>query len=219
MNVGNGDGGTLRDRQAEATRQAIVDAFLELAHQANSVSISMPAVARRAGVSVRTLYRYFATKDELQTAVASRSAERAQATMTDPTLDRSTVARYMTGLWASFADDLPAVVAELATPVGRQLRAARLADSRVTTARLAPEVAGDPEAVDLLVAVLSSSMFLELVGRMAYRPERAAALATYLGELVAADVAINGPLADRALPNRPLPARTEQSSTDHDIQS
>lgn len=209
MSSENGDGGTLRDRQAEATRQAIVDAFLELAHQANSVSISMPAVARRAGVSVRTLYRYFATKDELQTAVAFRSAERAQATMTDPTLDRSTVARYMACLWASFADDIPAVVAELATPVGRQLRTARLADSRVTTARLAPEMADDPEAVDLLVAVLSSSMFLELVGRMAHRPERAAALATYLGELVAADVAVNGPLADRVLPNRPLPPQPD----------
>lgn len=196
---------TLRDRQAETTRQSIVDAFLELAHEANSVSISMPAVARRAGVSVRTLYRYFATKDELQDAVAYRAAERAQATMADPTLDRSTLARYLGGLWRSFADDIPATLAEHTTPVGRQLRVTRLADSRATTRRLAPEVAADPEAVDLLVAVSSSSMFLELVDRMGFQPERAAALAVYVAELVVADVAAHGPLAGRVLPTRPLP--------------
>lgn len=196
---------SLRDRQAEATRQSIVDAFLELAHEANSVSISMPAVARRAGVSVRTLYRYFATKDDLQDAVAYRAAERAQATMSDPTLDRSSLARYMGGLWRSFADDIPATLAEHATPAGRQLRASRLPDSRATSRRLAPEAAADAEGIDLLVALTSSSMFLELVDRMGYRPERAAALAVYAAELVAADVAAHGPLADRVLPNRPLP--------------
>lgn len=201
---------TLRDRQAEATRQSIVDAFLELAHEANSVSISMPAVARRADVSVRTLYRYFATKDELQDAAAYRAAERAHATMSDPTLDRSTLARYLAALWRSFANDVPAVLAEHATPVGRQLRAARLPDSRATTRRLAPETGDDDEAIDLLVAITSSSMFLELVERMGNRPERAAALAVYVAELVAADVAANGPLAERVLPNRPLPARSSQ---------
>lgn len=202
--------GTLRDRQAEATRQSIVDAFLELAHEANSVSISMPAVARRADVSVRTLYRYFATKDELQDAAAYRAAERAHTTMSDPTLDRSTLARYLARLWRSFATDVPAVLAEHATPVGRQLRASRLPDSRATTRRLAPEAVDDDEAVDLLVAITSSSMFLELAERMGHRPERAAALAVYVAELVSADVAANGPLAERVLPNRPLPPHSDQ---------
>ena len=204
MNSTDGANGNLRDRQADATRQAIVDAFLELAHEANTVSISMPVVARRAGVSVRTLYRYFATKDELQNAVAFRAAERAQATMADPMLDRSTLARYLGALWGSFARDIPAVLAEHTTPVGRQLRVARLTDSRATTVRLAPETAGDPEAVDLMVAATSSSMFIELVDRMGHRPERAGVLATYLAELVAADVAANGPLADRPLTDRPI---------------
>ncbi|MEZ5407624.1 MAG: TetR/AcrR family transcriptional regulator [Acidimicrobiales bacterium] len=208
--VGSARSASLRDRQAEATRRSIADAFLELAHEANSVSISMPAVARKAGVSVRTLYRYFATKDELQDAVAYRAAERAHATMSDPTLDRSTLARYLGTLWRSFADDVPAVLAEHTTPVGRQLRASRLADSRATSRRLAPEAAHDPEAIDLLVAVTSSSMFLDLVARMGHPPERAAALATYTAELVAADVAANGPLAERVLPNRPLPPPAEE---------
>lgn len=210
MSSSSGSRPRLRDRQAEATRQAIIDAFLELAHEANSVSLSMPAVARRAGVSVRTLYRYFATKDELQDAVAYRAAQRAEATMSDPTLDRSTLALYLTALWRSFAVDVPAVQAEHATPVGRQLRAARLHDSRATTRRLSPEAAGDDEAVDLLVALTSSSMFLELVYRMGHMPDRAAALAVYAAELVVADVTANGPLADRALPNRPLPIRPGQ---------
>ena len=85
-----------------------------------------------------------------------------------------------------------------------------LADSRATNRRLTPEAADNPEAIDLLVAITSSSMFLELVDRMGHRPERAAALAVCTAELVAADVAAKGALAERVLPNRPLPPRSDQ---------
>ena len=55
----------LRAEQAEQTRQRIVQAAVDLLSEGDAGDLSMPDVAARAGVSVRTVYRSFATKDEL----------------------------------------------------------------------------------------------------------------------------------------------------------
>ena len=55
----------LRAEQAEHTRQRIVQAAVDLLSEGDAGDLSMPEVAARAGVSVRTVYRSFATKDDL----------------------------------------------------------------------------------------------------------------------------------------------------------
>ena len=55
----------LRAEQAEQTRDRIVQAAVDLLAEGDAGDLSMPDVAERAGVSVRTVYRSFATKDEL----------------------------------------------------------------------------------------------------------------------------------------------------------
>ncbi|MET0903621.1 MAG: TetR/AcrR family transcriptional regulator [Acidimicrobiales bacterium] len=55
----------LRAEQAEQTRQRIVQAAVDLLSEGDAGDLSMSDVAARAGVSVRTVYRTFATKDEL----------------------------------------------------------------------------------------------------------------------------------------------------------
>jgi AcrR family transcriptional regulator len=184
MNTGSSDGRTLRDRQADATRRAIVDAFLDLAHAENVVSVSMPAVAAEAGVSVRTVYRYFPSKDALQDAAAQKFAEEAMTASGTTTVDTGNARHYLTELWTGFARQVPAVLAEHCTPVGRELRASRLPGARNIIRAALPAVADDPETVDLLVAVMSSSMFIELVVRMGHTPERAVAMVTDLADLI-----------------------------------
>lgn len=168
---------TLRQRQRDATRAAIVGAFLDLSHDGNTVAISMPQVAEAAGISVRTLYRYFATKDDLQTAAANYFHDRVngRAATRRSEIDADNFDGYLLALWREFATETPAVVAEHATPAGRKLRAARLPDSRQTVRDALPGDAEstDDELVDLLVAMTSSSMYLELVERMGHTPERA----------------------------------------------
>jgi AcrR family transcriptional regulator len=56
---------TLRAEQAEQTRDRIVQAAVDLLSTADAGDLSMNDVADRAGVSVRTVYRNFATRDEL----------------------------------------------------------------------------------------------------------------------------------------------------------
>ncbi|MEM9134555.1 MAG: TetR/AcrR family transcriptional regulator [Actinomycetota bacterium] len=173
-----GDG--LRARQRAATRDAIVDAFLELAHGENAVSISIPAVAERAGVSVRTVYRHFATKGDLQTAASLHYSDRAMDRMADQGANDGDYRSYLVNLWTDLAEQLPAVLAEHTTPAGRALRATRLPIARRMVAdTVGPDL--DPETVDLIIAITSSSMFLELVDRMGHDPTRAATLVSSLG--------------------------------------
>lgn len=176
----------------------LVDAFMDLLETASPTGVSMPAVAERAGVSVRTLYRYFPSKDDLQRAAAGWFDRRARQLMADDTVDASNMHEYLRLLWTDLARLLPAVRVQHTTPDGRVLRAARLPDSRAQVDRaLSPRVTGTrrAELIDLVVAVTSSSMFLELVDRMGHEPSRAAELVADLIENIVANE--TGQTADR----------------------
>lgn len=59
---------TLRDRQAALARTAIFEALLGHLEQGDADDVSMEELAREAGVSRRTLYRYFPNRTDLLTA-------------------------------------------------------------------------------------------------------------------------------------------------------
>ena len=68
----------IRQRQAAETRERIVDAGCELVHEFESwdwAPLTFSAVAERAGVGRRTVYRHFATEQELHEAVMARLGE------------------------------------------------------------------------------------------------------------------------------------------------
>ena len=65
----------LRAEQAQETRARILDAALRVMH-AGVASISVPAVAREAGVSVPTVYRHFGTKADLLAEMYPHAARR-----------------------------------------------------------------------------------------------------------------------------------------------
>lgn len=176
----------LRARQQRETRGRILDAFLELSHESNAINISVPDVAEASGVSVRTIYRYFATKDELQTAAASHMSSQILGRRELGEVDAASVHDYLTELWRGLGQAMPAVLAEHTSPAGRAIRRVRLDAARAAAARsLPPDV--PPETVDLIVAVTSSSMLMELVDRMGYSPDEAATIAADLAVLIAND--------------------------------
>jgi AcrR family transcriptional regulator len=67
----------LRARQAEETRAGILDAAIRVMAADGATSLSVPAVARDAGVSVPTVYRHFGTKKALVNAIYPHLASRA----------------------------------------------------------------------------------------------------------------------------------------------
>jgi AcrR family transcriptional regulator len=71
---------TLRRERAAETRERIVHAGAELVHSFSSWDwrkLTIRAVAERAGVHERTVYRHFATEDHLRTAVVARLEQEA----------------------------------------------------------------------------------------------------------------------------------------------
>jgi AcrR family transcriptional regulator len=61
---------SLREQHAELTRELILRALAELLQNGRAGELSVRDVARQAGVSLRTVYRYFPTREELFGAAA-----------------------------------------------------------------------------------------------------------------------------------------------------
>src|SRR5688500_18134418 len=65
-----------RKEHAELTRQRIADALIDLLVEEHPATVSIPAVAKRANVSVRTVYHHFPTKEALFDALPDASRSR-----------------------------------------------------------------------------------------------------------------------------------------------
>lgn len=56
---------SLREQHAEATRERILSAVAELLERGDAEGLTMPDVADASGVSLRTVYRYYPTREDL----------------------------------------------------------------------------------------------------------------------------------------------------------
>ena len=156
----------LRAVQAEATRTAILEATVRVMAR-GVATVSVPAVAREAGVSVPTVYRHFGTKRDLLAAVFPHVLRRAG--LDDLSPPRS-IEELGTGVRALFeridsAGDLARAAA--ASPAADEVRRVdmparlqmshRLADSIVP--KLAP---GDRDRIARLLTILISASALRV---------------------------------------------------------
>lgn len=178
----------LRHRRAEVSRQAIRDAVLGLLREEHPANLNIPAVAARAGVSVRTIYRYFPTKQDLLDDVAEIQQRRADQVLEgrQDMFDRPD--QYLSALWAGFATEVEAIRDQHLSPLGADLRARRLDATRsevqVRLEKAFPEANADErrDLGDLILLVTSSSAFLELHDRMGHSPADASRLAWWAVE-------------------------------------
>jgi AcrR family transcriptional regulator len=67
---------TLADRRNDLSRQLILDAAVDLIEETSVSKLTMRAAAKRANISERTVFRYFATRDEFLDAVAEAARAR-----------------------------------------------------------------------------------------------------------------------------------------------
>lgn len=67
---------SLRAKQLEMSRELILGAVIDLLETDGLEGLSMPAIAKASGVSLRTLYRYFPTRDALLAEAGEQIKER-----------------------------------------------------------------------------------------------------------------------------------------------
>lgn len=146
----------LRDGQAQATRERILDAAMRVMAR-GIASLSVPAVAREAGVSVPTVYRHFGTKRDLLAAVYPHAARQAGLDRLVPpsSIDglRDGVREYF-GRLDGMGSDARAAMASIAAD---EVRGATMANRMPVWERLADSVRPPlaPADRDRLVRVLA----------------------------------------------------------------
>lgn len=155
-----------RAAQAQATRVRILEATVRVMAR-GVTTVSIPAVAREAGVSVPTVYRHFGSKQELLAAVYLHVVRRAAPAEFAPprTLDelREGVRLVFQGL--DSADDLAR--AAMASPAAAEARRAgmpgRIEIYRRMADAIAPDLAQPDRArIARLLTILISSSSLRL---------------------------------------------------------
>jgi AcrR family transcriptional regulator len=148
---------SLRDEQRELTRGKILAAVLSLVAEGALDELSVPAVSRRSGVSLATIYRYYPTKDALLVAASEEPARQALEHVGASEQDGDDqFAVYQRIMWTEFAGNLPLLRHQIVSAAGREMRRARLDRSRELLDAYVGEQGVDPrsEAGARLVSVL-----------------------------------------------------------------
>lgn len=150
-----------RTRRRLVNRDRILDAALDLAAEGSTADVD--DVARRAGVSVRSVYNHFPTVRALVAGMYERGAERLRpllAYLPDPTDPFEMRVRRWVAVWARIQEDIApirwrALVAEAEHPGLQPELDALRAQHRAEIDRMFPEIC-DEDARRAVVAVTDS---------------------------------------------------------------
>jgi AcrR family transcriptional regulator len=156
----------LRAAQSQATRARILEATVTVMAR-GVASVSIPAVAREAGVSVPTVYRHFGTKRDLLAAVFPHVVRRAGLDELAPPRSIDELGRGVRALFERIdsAGDLARAAA--ASPAAEEVRRvdmpARLEMSRRLADSIVPKLTpGDRDRIARLLTILISASALRV---------------------------------------------------------
>ena len=171
---------TLRADQRAATERRIIAAVAELITHEHPATLTVPDVARRAGMGVATIYRYFPTKEALLDAAVPVGNERTWQSLTarpSPFADAAAIVRQS---FAELGDHLDLARNQLVSPAGRAMRKRRASRKRALLARAAADAGfPDDEATHRLLVLIellvSAPILIELLDQHGHDTETAAA--------------------------------------------
>jgi AcrR family transcriptional regulator len=113
----------LSERLADHTQALILASAIELLETSSVSELTVRAVAARAGISERTVFRYFADRDAFLDAVAGAVTERMELPRSPSTMEE--LLRYPDMLYRRFEAVAPLVRAALHTELFDRLRNAQ----------------------------------------------------------------------------------------------
>lgn len=186
---------TLRARQIEETRAAIVRAAAEILAEGDA-PLSIPSVAGRSGVSIRTVYRYFPSKADLVQAIGHVDDPAATAGPL-PALDGSDLHEWLKRGWSEEIQT-PLLRAQLRTAAGQEVRRSRRARHRAFAEAVIDDWGldlpsdGRASVADLLLLLTGGAALVELTDVLGAPVERAAVAAAWAVEAVLHHAAVTG---------------------------
>ena len=141
---------SIRAENAERTRVRILDAVVDLVGASGTCDFTMPEVAAASGVSLRTLYRYFPSRQHVVDAVAAVGDRVAASNLPAAEFDLIDLHAWLEEAWRALLDQEALIRAQHTSPSGAAIRRARIPFFRdVTRALLLRETPGlDDERVD-----------------------------------------------------------------------
>jgi AcrR family transcriptional regulator len=182
----SGDVKTWRQQQADATKDRIADAARALFAADGYAATSIDAIAREAGVGVRTVYAAFGTKRAILSHICEAWLARAGARETapvvlaesDPRRRLAGAARWLADLYAAGFDVV--LILDSASDEGaetRELLAAKLAGRDRVMNRFIRSLGDDlivplPEAQAMYRALAAPGVYRELVQIAGWDPAR-----------------------------------------------
>ena len=156
----------LREEQADATRVRILDAAIRVM-AGGTAFVSIPAVAREAGVSVPTVYRHFGSKRDLVAAVYPHIVRRAGLDEMVPPRSLAELGDGVRALFSRVESFHHLARAAMASPAADEARHINMPDriemSRAFANSIDPKLArADRDRLARLMVILLSSSALRL---------------------------------------------------------
>lgn len=158
---------SLKDRHSDATHGLILATAIELLEAGSISNVTARAVAKQAGMSERTVFRYFATRDDLLDAIAAEAAARMQSPPPPATIDD--LLDYPKPLYRSFEDKAALVKGILHTELFNRVRVTAAAERWSAVTRLIDEALPDRSRKERRLLATNINYFLSATTWNYYR--------------------------------------------------
>lgn len=171
---------SLRADNRQRVKDRAVAATVELVRETGDLTFTMPTVAERSGISLRTLYRHFPSRDDLVSALAL-VADQVQAQAPPTSLDD--LEPWLFTAWTNLMAQEMLLRAQHLGVAGAQIRRRRTPHHRAATAELIDALCpgiGESTRTDLVDAALlltSSTALFEFIDVLDVGVERGARIA------------------------------------------
>jgi AcrR family transcriptional regulator len=195
---------TLRDQQTGLTRDLILEALTRLVSEEGVHDFSIQRVAELAGVSHRTVYRHFASREELLEALAVSLESRMPRELSS--YEPCEIGAAIHDVHAVFAKDPERVKALAVLAAGARIRLPHRRKNTRAVERALASIAShlspeDAEAVAVLIrSIAGSLMWFQFTDEHGLDPERTTRVVVWAVEVLVDSLkAGNGPGGEKRL--------------------